>query len=77
MSMSTTVSQALQYSDVRDALDQAPRHLDAQNGYPLPPAAGECEICDILWLLDNDEGNCVENLFHLRDAWRSRLEQNP
>jgi len=60
----------MRYQDVREALKQARNHVDLVNGYPSTPSPGECEVCDILWLLDNAEGEEDDSLFALRDIYR-------
>lgn len=63
--------------DVRRAVDEAVFHIDLVNGFPAVASPGECEVCDILWLIENGEGDEADNLFHLRDAWRERPEVTP
>lgn len=49
-------------------LQSAGRHQHLQSGFPCDPAPGECEVCDVLWLIDQGEGEQLDNFFNLRDA---------
>lgn len=48
------------------------RHVDLQAGFPVIPEPGECEACDILWLIEHGEGDRADNLYNLRDALEAR-----
>lgn len=58
----------------QELLAEGDRHFHATAGFPYEPQAGECEVCDVLWLIKNGEGDRLGNFFHLRDALQEASE---
>lgn len=53
----------------RDVIAAGREHLPHMwAGFPAEVKAAECEICDILWLIDQREGDQTENLLNLQAA---------